>query len=36
MKQFSSIFYMGGKYLVAGGLVLVLLAGCGNNEGKVK
>lgn len=34
MKQFSSNFYMGGKYLMAGVLALTLLAACGNNEEK--
>jgi acyl-CoA thioesterase I len=34
MKQFSSNFYMGGKYFVTGVLVMALMAGCGNNEEK--
>jgi acyl-CoA thioesterase I len=34
MKQFSGNFYMGGKYLVTGVLMLALLAGCGSNEEK--
>jgi acyl-CoA thioesterase-1 len=34
MKQFSSNYYMGGKYFVTGVLALILLAACGNNEEK--
>ncbi|WP_242696470.1 arylesterase [Longitalea luteola] len=34
MKQFSSIYYMGGKLFAAGLLALILLAGCANNEEK--
>jgi acyl-CoA thioesterase-1 len=34
MKQFSSIFYIGGKYFLSMMLVMALLAGCGNNEEK--
>lgn len=34
MKQFSGNFYISGKYLVTVGLIMALLAGCGNNEEK--
>jgi acyl-CoA thioesterase-1 len=34
MKQFSGNFYINGKYLVTVGLIMALLAGCGNNEEK--
>ena len=34
MKQFSSNFYMGGKKILVGLLVIGVLAGCGNNSDK--
>ncbi|WP_205512363.1 arylesterase [Longitalea arenae] len=34
MKQFSSNFYMGGRYLAASLLIWILAAACGNNEEK--
>jgi acyl-CoA thioesterase-1 len=34
MKQFSSIFYIGGKYVPGIVLVMALLTGCGNNGEK--
>jgi acyl-CoA thioesterase I len=34
MKQFSSNFYMGGKKVLVGLLVIGVLAGCGNNTDK--
>src|SRR5690349_4299684 len=36
MKQFSSIFYIGGKYILGSVLIIALLTGCGNNEQKTK
>lgn len=34
MKQFSSIFYIGGKFFLNAALVMALLTGCGNNGEK--
>jgi acyl-CoA thioesterase-1 len=34
MKQFSSIFYIGGKYILGSVLVMALMTRCGNNEEK--
>jgi acyl-CoA thioesterase I len=34
MKQFSSIFYIGGKYFLSTMLIMGLMTGCGNNEEK--
>jgi acyl-CoA thioesterase-1 len=34
MKQFSSIFYTGGKYILGSVLIMAMLTGCGNNGEK--
>ncbi|OQP63548.1 arylesterase [Niastella vici] len=34
MKQFSSIFYIGGKFIVGSVLIMALLTRCGSNEEK--
>lgn len=34
MKQFSSIFYIGGKYILGSVLIMALLTRCGSNEEK--